>query len=267
MKNINSFSAAERAIEYEVNRQIDVVSEGGTITQETRRWDDSRGKNMVMRSKEDAQDYRYFPDPDLVAVEISDEWLEQIRSEIPELPQSRYNRYMEEIGLQPKEARILADSFDKACLLDEGVNMKRVDAKNIANWILSDISKYLNDKNLELKDTKLTAQKLVDMIELIEKNTISGNAGKKVLVQLFETDDSVDTIVDKLGLKQVSDEGAIQKLVDEVLAANPKSVADYKKGKKNAIGFLVGQCMKASKGKGNPKMINQLLSKTLDSME
>ena len=267
MKNINSFSAAERAIEYEVNRQIDVVSEGGTITQETRRWDDSRGKNMVMRSKEDAQDYRYFPDPDLVAVEISDEWLEQIRSEIPELPQSRYNRYMEEIGLQPKEARILADSFDKACLLDEGVNMQRVDAKNIANWILSDISKYLNDKNLELKDTKLTAQKLVDMIELIEKNTISGNAGKKVLVQLFETDDSVDTIVDKLGLKQVSDEGAIQKLVDEVLAANPKSVADYKKGKKNAIGFLVGQCMKASKGKGNPKMINQLLSKTLDSME
>lgn len=267
MKNINSFSAAERAIEYEVNRQIDVVSEGGTITQETRRWDDSRGKNMVMRSKEDAQDYRYFPDPDLVAVEINDEWLEQIRSEIPELPQSRYNRYMEEIGLQPKEARILADSFDKACLLDEGVNMKRVDAKNIANWILSDISKYLNDKNLELKDTKLTAQKLVDMIELIEKNTISGNAGKKVLVQLFETDDSVDTIVDKLGLKQVSDEGAIQKLVDEVLAANPKSVADYKKGKKNAIGFLVGQCMKASKGKGNPKMINQLLSKTLDSME
>ena len=267
MKNINSFSAAERAIEYEVNRQIDVVSEGGTITQETRRWDDSRGKNMVMRSKEDAQDYRYFPDPDLVAVEISDEWLEQIRSEIPELPQSRYNRYMEEIGLQPKEARILADSFDKACLLDEGVNMQRVDAKNIANWILSDISKYLNDKNLELKDTKLTAQKLVDMIELIEKNTISGNAGKKVLVQLFETDDSVDTIVDKLGLKQVSDEGAIQKLVDEVLAANPKSVADYKKGKKNAIGFLVGQCMKASKGKGNPKMINQLLSKTLDGME
>ena len=128
MKNINSFSAAERAIEYEVNRQIDVVSEGGTITQETRRWDDSRGKNMVMRSKEDAQDYRYFPDPDLVAVEISDEWLEQIRSEIPELPQSRYNRYMEEIGLQPKEARILADSFDKACLLDEGVNMQRVDA-------------------------------------------------------------------------------------------------------------------------------------------
>ena len=267
IKNLNSFKFLQAAIDYEVRRQIELISEGGKVVQATRLYDPDNDETREMRTKEDSMDYRYFPDPDLVAVEISDEWLEQIRSEIPELPQSRYNRYMEEIGLQPKEARILADSFDKACLLDEGVNMQRVDAKNIANWILSDISKYLNDKNLELKDTKLTAQKLVDMIELIEKNTISGNAGKKVLVQLFETDDSVDTIVDKLGLKQVSDEGAIQKLVDEVLAANPKSVADYKKGKKNAIGFLVGQCMKASKGKGNPKMINQLLSKTLDSME
>lgn len=266
MKNINSFSAVERAITYEVNRQIDVLEEGGKITQETRRWDDSRGKNMVMRSKEDAQDYRYFPDPDLVAVEIDDAWMKQIESEIPELPQSRYARYIKDIGLQPKEARILSDSFDKACLLDDAMAMSRVDAKAIANWILSDISKYLNDKGIELKDTKLTSAKLVDMIELIEKNTISGNAGKKVLVQLFETDDSVDAIVEKLGLKQVSDEGAIQKLVDEVLAANPKSVADYKGGKKNAIGFLVGQCMKASKGKGNPKIINQLLSKTLESM-
>lgn len=266
MKNINSFSAAVRAIDYEVNRQIDVLEDGGTIIQETRRWDDAKGKNLVMRTKEDAQDYRYFPDPDLVAVEIDDEWMHQIESEIPELPQSRYARYMEEIGLQPKEARIIADAYDKACLLDDGVAMGKVEAKAIANWILSDISKYLNDKQLELKDTKLTAEKLVAMIELIEKNVISGNAGKKVLVRLFETDETVDEIVEALGLKQVSDEGAIQALVDEVLAANPKSVEDYKKGKKNVVGFLVGQCMKASKGKGNPKIINQLLAKTLETM-
>ena len=266
MKNLNSFKAIARAIEGETERQIDLLESGQKVVQETRRWDDNKGESYAMRSKEDAQDYRYFPEPDLVAVEIDDAWMEQIESEIPELPQSRYARYIKDIGLQPKEARILSDSFDKACLLDDGVAMNRVDAKAIANWILSDISKYLNDKGLELKDTRLTAAKLVDMIELIEKNTISGNAGKKVLVQLFETDDSVDAIVEKLGLKQVSDEGAIQKLVDEVLAANPKSVADYKGGKKNAIGFLVGQCMKASKGKGNPKMINQLLSKTLEQM-
>ena len=266
MKNINSFSAAVRAIDYEVNRQIDVLEDGGTITQETRRWDDAKGKNLVMRTKEDAQDYRYFPDPDLVAVEIDDEWMHQIESEIPELPQSRYARYMQEIGLQPKEARIIADAYDKACLLDDGVAMGKVEAKAIANWILSDISKYLNDKQLELKDTKLTVEKLVAMIELIEKNIISGNAGKKVLIRLFETDETVDEIVEALGLKQVSDEGAIQALVDEVLAANPKSVEDYKKGKKNVVGFLVGQCMKASKGKGNPKIINQLLAKTLETM-
>lgn len=267
MKNINSFSAVVRAIDYEVERQIEVLEDGGSITQETRRWDDSKVKNLVMRSKEDAQDYRYFPDPDLVAVEIDDEWMAQICAEIPELPQSRYARYVADLGLTPKEARQLSDSFEKACLVDDGAALGRVSARALANWVLSDISKYLNDKQLELGDTKLTAEKLVDMVELIDKNVISGNAGKKVLIRLFETEDSVDKIVDELGLKQVSDEGAIQKLIDEVLANNPKSIEDYKNGKKNVVGFLVGQCMKASKGKGNPKMINQLLSKTLSGLE
>lgn len=263
MKNINSFSAAVRAIDYEVERQIEVLEEGGKIVQETRRWDDSKVKNLVMRSKEDAQDYRYFPDPDLIAVEIDDEWMKQIESEIPELPQSRFDRYVNDLGLTPKEARTLSDSFEKACLVDDGAAMGRVSARALANWVLSDISKYLNDKQMELSDTKLTAEKLVAMVELIEKNVISGNAGKKVLVKLFETEDSVDQIVEDLGLKQMSDEGAIEALVDEVLAANPKSIEDYKGGKKNVVGFLVGQCMKASKGKGNPKMINQMLAKKL----
>ena len=158
------------------------------------------------------------------------------------------------------------DSFEKATLMDDAAATGRVPAKLIANWILSDISKYLNDKQVELSDTKLTAAKLVDMIEMIEKNVISGNAGKKVLVRLFETDETAEQIVEALGLKQVSDEGAIQKLIDEVLAANEKSVNDYKNGKKNAMGFLVGQCMKASKGKANPKMINQMLAKTLNAL-
>jgi aspartyl-tRNA(Asn)/glutamyl-tRNA(Gln) amidotransferase subunit B len=263
MKNINSFSAAVRAIDYEVERQIEVLEDGGTIVQETRRWDDSKVKSLVMRTKEDAQDYRYFPDPDLIAVEIDDAWLHQIESEIPELPQSRFARYVSDLGLTPKEARTLADSYEKACLVDDGAALGSVSARTLANWVLSDVSKYLNDKQLELRDTKLTAEKLVAMVELIEKNVISGNAGKKVLVPLFETDDSVDEIVERLGLKQVSDEGAIAALVEEVLAANPKSVEDYKNGKKNVVGFLVGQCMKASKGKGNPKMINQMLSQKL----
>lgn len=266
MKNVNTFSGAVRAIDYEIQRQIDVLEAGGTITQETRRWDDVKLKNFVMRTKEDAQDYRYFPDPDLIAVEIDEAWMQQIASEIPELPLSRYERYVDEVGLTPKEARQLMDSFEKATLMDDAAATGRVPAKLIANWILSDISKYLNDKQVELSDTKLTAAKLVDMIEMIEKNVISGNAGKKVLVRLFETDETAEQIVEALGLKQVSDEGAIQKLIDEVLAANEKSVNDYKNGKKNAMGFLVGQCMKASKGKANPKMINQMLAKTLNSL-
>lgn len=266
MKNVNTFSGAVRAIDYEVKRQIDVLEAGGTITQETRRWDDVKLKNFVMRTKEDAQDYRYFPDPDLIAVEIDDAWMEQIASEIPELPLSRYERYINDVGLTAKEARQLMDSFEKATLMDDAAATGRVPAKLIANWILSDISKYLNDKQVELSDTKLTAAKLVDMIEMIEKNIISGNAGKKVLIRLFETDESAEEIVEALGLKQVSDEGAIQKLIDEVLAANEKSVNDYKNGKKNAMGFLVGQCMKASKGKANPKMINQMLAKALNSL-
>ena len=243
-----------------------MLEDGGTIVQETRRWDDSKVKNLVMRSKEDAQDYRYFPDPDLIAVEIDDEWMKQIESEIPELPQSRFDRYVNEIGLTPKEARTLSDSFEKACLVDDGAALGRVSARAIANWVLSDISKYLNDKQIALSDTALTAEKLVEMIELIDKNVISGSAGKKVLIKLFETDDPVDKIVEDLGLKQVSDAGAIAALVEQVLADNPKSVEDYKNGKKNVVGFLVGQCMKASGGKGNPKMINQMLAEKLGQM-
>ena len=262
MKNVNTFSGAVRAIDYEIARQIDVVENGGTIQQETRRWDDVKLKNTVMRTKEDAQDYRYFPDPDLIAVEIDDEWMHQIESEIPELPITRYERYLNEYGMTAMEARQLMDSFAKASMLDQAAASGKIKPKAAANWILSDISKYLNDKGVELGDTKLTADKLVDLIVLIEGGTISGAAGKKVLKALFETDETAEQIVDRMGLKQVSDEGAILAIVQDVLAKNEKAIADYKAGK-NVTGFLVGQCMKASRGQGNPQIINKLLAQEL----
>ena len=262
MKNVNTFSGAVRAIDYEIARQIDVVEHGGTIQQETRRWDDVKLKNTVMRTKEDAQDYRYFPDPDLIAVEIDDEWMQKIESEIPELPITRYERYLNEYGMTAMEARQLMDSFAKASMLDQAAASGKIKPKAAANWILSDISKYLNDKGVELGDTKLTADKLVDLIVLIEGGTISGAAGKKVLKALFETDETAEQIVDRMGLKQVSDEGAILAIVQDVLAKNEKAIADYKAGK-NVTGFLVGQCMKASRGQGNPQIINKLLAQEL----
>ena len=262
MKNINTFSGAVRAIDYEVARQIEVVENGGTIQQETRRWDDVKLKNTVMRTKEDAQDYRYFPDPDLIAVEIDDEWYKQIESEIPELPISRYERYLNEYGMTAMESRQIMDSYAKATLLDTAAASGKVKPKAAANWILSDISKYLNDKELELENTKMTAEKLVDLICLIDAGTISGAAGKKVLIQLFETDETAEQIVERLGLKQVSDEGAILEIVKDVIAKNEKAVADFKAGK-NVTGFLVGQCMKASKGQGNPQIINKLIAQEL----
>lgn len=215
-----------------------------------------------MRTKEDAQDYRYFPDPDLIAVEIDDEWMHQIESEIPELPITRYERYLNEYGMTAMEARQLMDSFAKASMLDQAAASGKIKPKAAANWILSDISKYLNDKGVELGDTKLTADKLVDLIVLIEGGTISGAAGKKVLKALFETDETAEQIVDRMGLKQVSDEGAILAIVQDVLAKNEKAIADYKAGK-NVTGFLVGQCMKASRGQGNPQIINKLLAQEL----
>lgn len=262
MKNVNTFSGAVRAIDYEIARQIDVVEHGGTIQQETRRWDDVKLKNTVMRTKEDAQDYRYFPDPDLIAVEIDDKWMKKIESEIPELPISRYERYLNEYGMTAMEARQLMDSFAKATMLDQAAASGKIKPKAAANWILSDVSKYLNDKGVELEQTKLTAQKLVDLIVLIDGGTISGAAGKKVLTQLFETDETAEQIVERLGLKQVSDEGAILTIVQDVLAKNEKAVADFKAGK-NVTGFLVGQCMKASRGQGNPQIINKLLAQEL----
>lgn len=257
MKNMNSFKSITRAIEYEAQRQIEELENGGTILQTTLRWDDVSGRTFEMRDKEDAQDYRYFPEPDLVAIRLSEEYIENVRKTLPELPESRRKRYLEEFKLSEKDSRLLtsskylSDMFEKAQAICHN-------AKAVANWLLSDVSRILNEKELEPENIPFTAEQLAEMIELIEKGTISSSIGKKVLEELFINPRSPKTIIEEKGWIQISDEKAIQEIVEKVLQDNPQSVADYKAGKDRALGFLVGQAMKATKGKANPQMLNQM---------
>lgn len=264
MKNVNSFSATMRAIEYEANRQIEVLEAGGTIDQETRRWDDGKGQNFVLRSKEDAHDYRYFPEPDLLTIVLDEEYVEGLKNELPELPNVKLARYMKELGLPRADADLLVDSVEKSKLFEETLAFGKCQSKNIANWILGDISKILNDGNKQLSDTALTPKNLAELIESIEKGTISNTAGKTVLDVIIAEDKNVAGVISEKGLAQISDTAALEEIVKEVLTANQKSVDDYKGGKTNAFGFLVGQCMKATKGKGNPGIIKDLITKYLN---
>ena len=262
MKNMNSFRAIVRAIEYEANRQIDVLEEGGVIEQETLRWDDVSGRTFSMRDKEDAQDYRYFPDPDLVAIRLSDEYIEKIRKELPELPESRRKRYMEEFKLSEKDARLLTASKYLSDLFEKAEQITG-NAKAVANWILSDISRILNEKELEADQIPFTAEELAKVIQLIEKGTISSAIAKKVVEELFENPKDPEEIIQEKGWIQISDEGAILEVVKKVIEANPQSVSDFKGGKEKALGFLVGQAMKETKGKANPQMLNQMFKEEL----
>lgn len=263
MKNVNSFRAAVRAMEYEQKRQAEILDEGGVVEQETRRWDDVRGISSPMRSKEDAQDYRYFPEPDLVPIVVSDEWVEEIRKTIPELPEQRKARYINEYSLPEYDAFILTSSKKMADFFDAAV-AEGATPKAVSNWLMGDISKILNEKEMEAGEIPFTPVQLAKMIALIEKGTISNSAAKKVLDAMFAEPNDPEKLVEKLGLAQVSDEGAILGMVNDVLAQNPQSVADYKAGKDKAIGFLVGQVMRISKGKANPQIINKLLKDVLD---
>ena len=257
MKNMNSFRAIVRAIEYEKDRQIEVLEEGGKVEQETLRWDDINGRTSSMRDKEDAQDYRYFPDPDLVAIRLSDEYVEDIRKALPELPESRRDRYIKEYNLSEKDAKLLTASKYLSNLF-EGALAICGNAKAVANWILSDISRILNEKELEPSQIPFTAEQLAEMIMLIDKGTISSAIGKKVLEELFENPKNPEEIVKEKGWIQISDEGAIKEIVLKILENNPQSIADYKAGKDRALGFLVGQAMKETRGKANPQMLNKL---------
>ena len=263
MKNMNSFKAITRAIEYEAERQADVIEDGGKIDQETLRWDDVSGKTFPMRDKEDAQDYRYFPDPDLVAIRLSEEYIENIKNNLPELPESRKARYMDEFKLSEKDSNLLTASKYLSNLFEEAEEICK-NAKAVANWILSDISRILNEKEMEAEEIPFTGKELAKLIELIEKGTISSAIGKKVITELFENPKDPEEIIKEKGWIQISDEGAIKEVVMKVLENNPQSVADYKAGKDKALGFLVGQAMKETKGKANPQMLNKMFLEELN---
>ena len=257
MKNMNSFRSIVRAIEYEVERQIDVLEDGGKIEQETLRWDDVSGKTFPMRDKEDAQDYRYFPDPDLVAIKLSEEYIENIKKTLPELPESRKERYLKEYELSEKDAKLITASKYLSDLFEKAIEVCH-NPKAVCNWIISDISRILNETEMEPIAIPFDANQLGKLVVLIDKGTISSSIGKKVLVELFENPRDPEEIIKEKGWIQISDEGAIKEVVMKILEANPQSVADFKAGKDRALGFLVGQAMKETKGKANPKMLNEM---------
>ena len=263
MKNMNSFRSIVRAIEYEAERQIEVIEEGGTITQETLRWDDVSGKTFSMRDKEDAQDYRYFPEPDLVAIRLSEEYIENIKNNLPELPESRRARYLEEYKLSEKESKMLTASKYLSNMFEDALAICG-NPKAVANWLLSDVSRILNEKEIEPDQIPFTANQLAKMIELIENGTISSAIGKKVLEELFENPRDPEEIIKEKGWIQISDEGAIKEVVTRILENNPQSIIDYKAGKDRALGFLVGQAMKETKGKANPQMLNKMFLEELN---
>ncbi|WP_304517960.1 Asp-tRNA(Asn)/Glu-tRNA(Gln) amidotransferase subunit GatB [Cohnella sp. CFH 77786] len=262
LKNMNSFRGVQRGLEYEQMRQADVLESGGAVVQETRRWDESQGKTFSMRGKEEAHDYRYFPDPDLVRVHIDEEWKARVRASIPELPDARQARYIQEYGLSSYDAGVLTASMKLADFFEDSLRYTS-DAKASANWIMGELLAYLNANNLEFEDVKITGQGLGEMIQLIEKGTISTKIAKTVFKGMVETGKSPQQIVEEQGLVQISDEGAILAIVDAVIAANPQSVEDFRGGKDKAIGFLVGQIMKETKGKANPGLVNKLLMERL----
>ena len=257
-KNLNSFKAIHNSIEFEIKRQIEEVENGGKIYQETRRWDDAKGIGYAMRTKEDAHDYRYFPEPDLAPIILSEEYIQNLKDNLPEMPHIKKERYMKDFDLPEYDADILTSSI-KTAKFFEAANDICNNPKAVSNWIMGDFTRMLNEKEIEIDESKVTAQNLAELITLIDKGTISSKIAKQVFEDMFETGENAKDIVEKKGLVQMSDEGAIKEIVQKVVDANPQSIADYKAGKDRAIGFLVGQIMKETKGKANPQIVNKLL--------
>ena len=258
LKNLNSFTFVKKGLEYEEKRQEQVILSGGVINQETRRFDETTGTTKLMRVKEGSDDYRYFPEPDIVPMIISDEWMEEVRKTIPELPDARQRRYQEELGLPAYDAHVLTLTKEMSDMFEQTVALG-ADPKLASNYLMVDVNAYLNKVQKELKDTVLTAEGLAGMIKLITDGTISSKIAKKVFAELIEHGGDAAQIVKEKGLVQVSDSGQLLAWVNEALDNNPKSIEDYKNGRDRAIGFLVGQIMKASKGQANPQMINKML--------
>jgi aspartyl-tRNA(Asn)/glutamyl-tRNA(Gln) amidotransferase subunit B len=262
LKNLNSFNFVRKGLEFEEKRQREVVSNGGVIDQETRRFDEATGATLLMRVKEGSDDYRYFPEPDLLDIYIDEEWKARIAAEIPELPDQRQKRYIEELGLPVYDAKVLTVTKEMADFF-EGTVAAGAEAKLASNWIMGDVSAYMNAEGKELHQIALTPENLASMIKLIENGTISSKIAKTVFKELIENGGDAQAIVKEKGLVQISDEGTLLKIISEVLDANPQSIEDFKNGKNKAVGFLVGQLMKATKGQANPQLVNQLLNQEL----
>lgn len=262
LKNLNSFNFVRKGIEYEEKRQEEVVRAGGTIQQETRRYDEATNTTLLMRVKEGSEDYRYFPEPDLTDLYIDEQWKARIRAEIPELPDSRQKRYTEEWGLPAYDAAVLTVVKETADFFEATV-AGGADPKQASNWIMGELSAYLNSEQKELAEVALTPEGLAGMIKLISDGTISSKIAKKVFKELVEKGGSAEKIVKDQGLVQISDEGALLEVIAQVLDANPQSIDDFKNGKEKAIGFLVGQIMRATKGQANPPLVNKLLQQEI----
>jgi aspartyl-tRNA(Asn)/glutamyl-tRNA(Gln) amidotransferase subunit B len=262
MKNINSFKFVKDAIEYEIKRQTKVLNEGGKIHQETRLWNIERGETAVMRSKEEAHDYRYFPDPDLVPLKLDKEWVESFRSTVPELPAARTARFVGEYGLSEYDAGVLTVSKELADYFESCVRLFN-QPKTIANWVMGELTRELNNSGTDANASPVSPERLVGLLQMVERGTISLKVAREIFPDLYGSGKTAVQIVQEKGLTQVSDEGALDKMIVEVLAKNPAQVAQFKEGKQQVLGFLVGQVMKASGGKANPGKVNELLRKQL----
>jgi aspartyl-tRNA(Asn)/glutamyl-tRNA(Gln) amidotransferase subunit B len=266
IKNLNSFKSLQRAIDYEISRQIEELESGGKIVQETRLWDENNSCTISMRVKEEAEDYRYFPEPDLVSLFISKEWIKNIDDNLPELPKAKRERYINQLGLSEYDAVTIVNSIELMEFFEETLKLD-VNPKLVANWLMGDISAILKDEKIELKDSKLKPEMLKEMIELIEKGTISGKIAKEILPEILKYGKSPSKIIEEKGLVQINDESEIVKIVKSVIEKNPNQVQQFLNGKEKVIGFLVGQTMKESKGKANPELVNKILLNQLNSLK
>ena len=264
IKNLNSFRFLERAIEFEAKRQIEILEDGGKIVQETRLYDPDKDETRPMRTKEEAHDYRYFPDPDLLPLEVSEEWLERVRAELPELPQTKRERYQREYGLSAYDAATLTQSRETAAYFETlAAGLGSDIVKIAANWITGEVAAALNRDNLDIAQSPVSGRQLAGLLVRLRDNTLSGKMAKEVFDAMWAGEGTADEIIAKRGLKQISDTGAIEKIVDRVLAANAKQVEDYRAGKEKAFNSLVGQVMKATQGKANPAQVNEILKRKL----
>jgi len=262
LKNINSFKFVKDAIEYEVKRQTKVLNEGGRINQETRLWNLDRGETVVMRSKEEAHDYRYFPDPDLVPLKLEKKWIEGCRKHVTELPAVRLQRFVSEFALSEYDAGVLTASKAVADYFESCVKLFN-EPKTVSNWVMGELTRELNSSGTDASDSPVSPERLVSLLRMVDKGTVSLKVAREIFSEVYSSGKTPEQIVQEKGLNQVSDEGALDTIIDEVLAKNPTQVAQFREGKLQVLGFLVGQVMKASGGKANPGKVNELLKKRL----